>query len=464
MSKKIFVLFFVGIFLILSMNFVLGWANVSNLVINGNVTKDYDEGVFTINWTPAGDDAAGNFSVYIWMNGVMVSGTENANVSATNYTWSNTTEASYNFTIEAVNHTGFRANSSNISMYVDSTTPTVNVTGYTNATAKKNTHTLAINVSVADALSGLTGSWCTFDVNGTNQTVIVASGWCNTTSLSLSGLNDGNQTIDVYVNDTVNNVGTNLSFFVVMVDTTVPANTFSCTPTTVWQDQVVTCSCSATDATSGVASTTYTVNPSTATAGTITTRCISLDNAGNWDNSTFTYDVNWKQQGIQGSKVSSPWTSTKVIDDAQFSEGYTKSLGIDSRVRFQVANINHHVGVKAVTTDSATIEIASDPVQVILNVGEEAKVDVTGDGFYDVYVILNSISGGLADVTIRSIYEEITEEGGAVSTTGEVQNQTEEEIPGTETPAKKMKWWWIWIIVGVVVIVLVYLIFVRKKK
>jgi len=51
---------------------------------------------------------------------------------------------------------------------------------------------------------------------------------------------------------------------------------------------------------------------------------------------------------------------------------------------------------------------------------------VTEDNFYDVYVILNSISDGKADITIRSINEEIPEESDSpIETTGEVTEKEE---------------------------------------
>lgn len=276
-------IFLLGCFVLIlfGMQFISANSTITNVHFEGNVTPYYDEGVFTINWTAA-LDATANYTIYLWMNNVYVSAAQNASV--TNYTWSNITEANYTFTIQAANGTGFRTNYTNISMYVDRTPPLVNWTdsGYTNATYKKNTDKLTLNISVGDALSGVASgnSYCVFDINETNETVRVLSGWCNTTQLNLTGLADGNHSINIWANDTVNNVGVNLSSYVVWIDTTAPsAPTFSCTPETVFVGQTVTCSCSGTDVSSGISTTSYTVNPSTTGAGTFDLSCTVTDNS-----------------------------------------------------------------------------------------------------------------------------------------------------------------------------------------
>lgn len=98
---------------------------------------------------------------------------------------------------------------------IDNSAPSVTLPEYTNGTIKTNTDTLTLNISVIDTGgSGLTGSVCSININGTNQSIAVSSGWCNTTSAWLSGLGNGNRTIWVYANDTANNMGLNNSYVV----------------------------------------------------------------------------------------------------------------------------------------------------------------------------------------------------------------------------------------------------------
>ena len=108
-------------------------------------------------------------------------------------------------------------NSSNRTFTVDATPPTITLPLYSNLTQKQNTETLTLNVSVSDSLTGLTGSACNIEVNGTNTTIAVSNGWCNTTTIPLTNLNNGNYPIRVYVNDSLNNLGLNDSYYVTLV-------------------------------------------------------------------------------------------------------------------------------------------------------------------------------------------------------------------------------------------------------
>ncbi|MEK6840700.1 MAG: PGF-pre-PGF domain-containing protein, partial [Nanoarchaeota archaeon] len=111
---------------------------------------------------------------------------------------------------------------------IDSTAPVITLPFYVNGTKKTSTtDTLTLNVSVSDA--GTSPSACKIDINGTNQTVSVSSGWCNITNGFLTNLGDGNRTINVYTNDTLNTFGINNSY-VVFVDTTNPVAEFGTNP------------------------------------------------------------------------------------------------------------------------------------------------------------------------------------------------------------------------------------------
>ncbi|MBS3064711.1 MAG: fibronectin type III domain-containing protein, partial [DPANN group archaeon] len=116
-------IYFIGIlFSIICIYLILAAPNApTNLVFNNNATPNYDEGTFTLNWTSGAGDAESNYSIYVFSNGsnYLIA----SNNSVTGYSFSNTTEANYTFIVQAVNETGFGANSSNISIYVDTTAP-----------------------------------------------------------------------------------------------------------------------------------------------------------------------------------------------------------------------------------------------------------------------------------------------------------------------------------------------------
>lgn len=103
------------------MGFVLAEiASPIDLIFSNNATSDYDEGSFVVNWTAGGSDEV-NYTIYIFSNNTLYDFPKNT--SATEYSFSNITEANYTFIIEAINSTGDIANSTNISIQVDSSPP-----------------------------------------------------------------------------------------------------------------------------------------------------------------------------------------------------------------------------------------------------------------------------------------------------------------------------------------------------
>jgi len=438
--------FFTLIIGILILGFVLAAIVApTDLIFNNNVTSDYDEGNFFVNWTAGGTDEV-NYTIYISSNNTLYSSPKNNSVLG--YSFSNTTEANYTFIIEAVNATGDLINSTtNISMYVDSTAPVITLPEYTNATLKKNTQQLTLNISVADALSGETGSVCLIDVNGTsNQTVAVSSGWCNSTAINLTGSTDGNHTLSIYVNDTVNNLGLNNSY-VVQVDTTAPTASASCSPSTLYTEEVVTCSCSGTDATSGVNSslTTASSTPSTSTAGTFTYSCSITDNAGNSASSTASYTITNTGGGSPNYGVSSQ----------DLSNGYTKKLRKNWKMNFEIDKETHTLQLDEVKQDRISLTLFSDSQEATLLLGEKGKFELTGDNFYDLSVLLNSIEDSYANITIQKIHEEVPAEEGSINPSGKVGGEEEE---------KERNLTLLWVLIVVILIGIIVWWFVVKKN
>ncbi|MEK6945951.1 MAG: hypothetical protein AABW63_04135 [Nanoarchaeota archaeon] len=95
---------------------------------------------------------------------------------------------------------------------IDNTAPTITLPIYVNGTQKQNIDTITLNISVSDTVSTL--DQCNIEINGTNQTISVSNGWCNTTNGNLTGLSDGNKTIKVYANDSLGNLALNNSYVV----------------------------------------------------------------------------------------------------------------------------------------------------------------------------------------------------------------------------------------------------------
>jgi len=356
-------------------------------------------------------------------------------------------------------------NTTRMLIEVDGISPTITTpfyAWYMNQTSIKNSTSdqLKLNISVSDSGSG--GGHCYTNINGTNQTFAVSSGWCNFTVGNLTGLANGNRTLNLYINDSVNNLIVN-STLVLQIDTVGPVVSHSCTPEPVTQGSTLTCTCTATDATSGVNSTqqVFTANPSTGDTGSYNSQCTQYDYGGTKTESLAAYNVvggNSNSGGGSGGGSSGTTWTTQTITDAVLAKGFIAQLAQNNRVKFTVAGASHTVGVISVTTTKATIEIASDPVRVTLAPGEDAKVDLNGDGYYDIKVVLNSIMGTKADLTITKINEVVpAEQESSVETTGEV----EETVVAEPASGNKA---WIWIVVVIVLVLIIGGAAAKKKK
>ncbi len=163
--------------------------------------------------------------------------------------------------------------------------------------------------------------------------------------------------------------------------------------------------------------------------------------------------------GDTTSVAATGWTITYIITDEKFINGTSKMLGAKTRLRVKVNGVNHHVGVISLTTTLVTINVSSDPQQAIFSIGTGKKFDVLGDGYYDIYVKLEDISNSKANITVKSIHEEVivTEQneevvsGEEVLSDGEVAKEVVDETVGD----KKTSFWLGVLIFFVVLILLI---------
>ncbi|MEK6872885.1 MAG: hypothetical protein AABW90_02650 [Nanoarchaeota archaeon] len=412
--------------------------------------------------------------------------------SSGRFVWVNLTAGTpgkYNITIQYQFNNSAITNQTNISVTVNDTTIPYNV----NITSNNSDFGLnrsyanvsgVININITAYDNGnLTAGAREYDVRAVNvsfwrgSTVNASYSALNLTnpswniSVNTSTLDDGVYNITIAVNDTLNNVNiTNITNL--RIDNTKPTATVSCTPKTLNAGETVTCSCSPTDPTSGVntSMTSITTNPSTVNTGTFTQGCTFGDMSGNTNtgSTTYTVELGGSSGGGGGgggggagsveAEAARFYTKTIPVIAKEFKdvETITQQLSAKERVKVKIDEVIHFVGVREMTATSAIVEIASDPVQVELQVGEDTKVDVNDDNFYDVYVKLNSIVNGKADLVIKYLHESYT------PTLEEEAAAGEEEAPTGEGEKANLTWLWILIVV-IVIVVIAYFVWKMKR-
>ena len=356
------------------------------------------------------------------------------------YFWFNASAATpgvYNLTVVTLNSTG--TSSSNISVTVNDTTAP-NVT-FVNPIIRSNlSGSIILNVSVNDSSTVDTVIFNLTNSSGVQNASFTASNvsdlYWNAT-LNTSQFPEGIYNISVLANDSVNNLNNSEFVFNLTIDNTDPTATYSCDDSSANVGQTINCTCTPSDSLSGVDSsaTSFTSAPSTSGVGTFTLTCTFADNAGNTGNQTTTYTVSSSGGGSSGGSSSSFWSKTFVINDDDFEEGHSQELSEKQRMKVTIDSETHYVGVVDIIGDEAVINITSDPIQITLDVGEDAKVDATNDSRYDLYIKLNGINNSKANLTVESINEPVPS-GAGPTTASEDEGPVTEETPSESSGVK----------------------------
>ncbi len=445
-DKICFVCLVLGIILVSV--FVLAASAVpTDLTFGQNTTPQYDkEGNFTVNWTAGGGGDEVNYTIWLSIDGGASWFASADNDSATGYVFSNVTDANYTFKVQAINNTLDDANSSLISMVVDTTSPLINTAHPTNtsyATAPTN-----FNYTYTEA--NCDKVWYSNNSGVTNSSVEN----CGTNFTSMV-VGEGSNTWIVYVNDSAGNENSSVVYFT--FDETDPVASASCSPSSGIAGSV-TCTCSGTDTGgSGIDLSLTTPSSTPSTTGMYT--CNVTDNAGNTDGDTDNYT-------ITASSSSTTFVPIYRPSESKLAEGYDISLGENYEVQFQISEQSHTLKVDSVSTTSATITISSEPITLELNLSETKKVDLDSDGYYDLSVYLKEIKFSKANFILTSINEEVVN-GDSVVQDGGVGDEEVIQDSNDSVEADEESNYIVWIILVIVLViglVVLGVIYVKKFR
>ena len=158
-----------------------------------------------------------------------------------------------------------------------------------------------------------------------------------------------------------------------------------------------------------------------------------------------------------------PASANYVLTEEQASSGYTKSLALNDKITLDINNNQHSVKVNNLASDRVNLTIQSNPIYVVLGIGQDIRINLTSADYYDLYVKLEGVSGTKANVTVREINESISESNkiGEIDKTSSNESNISKDNKG---------WKWVIIGVGVLVILIVVILFAeghrrhRKKR
>jgi len=155
--------------------------------------------------------------------------------------------------------------------------------------------------------------------------------------------------------------------------------------------------------------------------GSYTAKFFCNDTVGNLNNTaSVSFTINTASTtppggGGGGGGGSSNQNKTYTINESQLNAGYSAFLEKNWIIKFKINNISYELKIGDINNNkkkkTAEIIISSEKQnekqRKTLSAGEDWKVNLNNDNYYDIYVKLNGISESKANLTIKGIYEKI---------------------------------------------------------
>src|SRR3989339_80180 len=90
--------------------------------------------------------------------------------------------------------------------------------------------------------------------------------------------------------------------------------------------------------------------------------------------------------------------------------GYSNELKEKEQVKFTITGLeksSHTLTLNSLKNNKVNITIESEPISLLLGIGESKKLNVTSNEYYDLYIKFEGIKNNKANITIKTIFEEI---------------------------------------------------------
>jgi PGF-pre-PGF domain-containing protein len=375
--------FLSGVFLLvmlLSMWFVMATLTVVTLVTP--VDDGIVNGTYTFNATITGT-SADNVTFYHNQSGSWTQFCINTTSGAGPFTCVNDTtnlpDGTYYFNATAKNDTTTVSDVS-ADVIVDNNNPSLSyTTGTETDDSGANRTWIFVNVTASDA----NNDTITFSLYNSTDLVNQTSYSDSYVTLTINWTGLTKEKV-YYFNVTANDSATNedstatRTFY---LDGIAPTASASCSPTTVYSGSSFPCTCSGTDATSGVSTTSGSSTSSDGTStptstGTFTYTCTVTDNAGNEASATATYTV----QGRSSGAVTTPSLPKKIHSWTLITPGvvtimkdFDSEIGI-KQIQIDVNNPAQNVKITVTKHDGKPAEVSVEKtgkVYQYLQIGAE---------------------------------------------------------------------------------------------
>ena len=168
------------------------------------------------------------------------------------------------------------------------------------------------------------------------------------------------------------------------------------------------------------------------------------DHAGNcFTNGTFSFTTSAAETvsssggGGGGGGSATPTPTVYEVKPEEINNGITKPLKAEEKISFKDSkNSAHTITLNSVKKSWVNITIMSSPINLVLSLGQEIKLNLTSKEYYDLYVKLVSINDNFANITIKKINESIINYNSSYIEIVDTHFESESKVSNTETPKK----------------------------
>jgi len=427
-----------------------------------------------------------NVTLSIWNSSSILAYNKTNNISGT----SNSSLFNYNFSYQDVykwnclfrnNINNYNSATSNFSIRYDITAPTLNITSPLNNSWNNSGK---FNVSIDE--TGI----CIYSLNSGTDNLTMNS----LNNISFGAVNsslNGIQNVTFYCNDSAGNIKSSggISFGIDLnkpaIDLISPTDSYSETSSSTsinfqfnFSDESNISECSL--IINGVVNSTNSsiTNQSqthefsqTFTPGTYNWSINCTDEIGNIGNSS-----------VRSFTINSPATSSSSSGgggnryniynptDEEMLSRYTKELEKNDKIKFNIEGESHLLTITDIKTNFVSIILQSYAINLLIEVGESAKINLSSSEYYDLQIKLNNIANQKANLTIQAIHEEIISSDYTPSALTKNETDTskvednEEDIQEDEKINKDKKNIIITILIIAIIYILIKILMGKKQK
>jgi len=156
--------------------------------------------------------------------------------------------------------------------------------------------------------------------------------------------------------------------------------------------------------------------------------------------------------------------------DEEMLSRYTKELEKNDKIKFNIEGESHLLTITDIKTNFVSIILQSYAINLLIEVGESAKINLSSSEYYDLQIKLNNIANQKANLTIQAIHEEIISSDYTPSALTKNETDTskvednEEDIQEDEKINKDKKNIIITILIIAIIYILIKILMGKKQK